>query len=108
VMWKLAEEQAEVAGAQVHLATPAWDAGLPISYFTVSLRSEGFAPLWEEWKLQLQKEAFAEIKAAEYETNPLVNKIREVEVRGELPLLLATLRHLSAPGRVWPRGQRRV
>ncbi len=95
VMWKLAEEQAEVAGAQVHLATPAWDAGLPISYFTVSLRSEGFASLWEECQRRLITEPFSQIKAAEYETNPLVNKIREVEVRGELPLLLATLRHLA-------------
>ncbi|MEA3355815.1 MAG: phosphoribosylaminoimidazolesuccinocarboxamide synthase [Candidatus Bipolaricaulota bacterium] len=95
VIWRLVEEEAQEAGAQIHLATSAWDAGPPVAYFTFPIQGGGFDPLWKDLYRKLEKRPFAQIKAAEYETNPLVNKIREIEVQGELPLLIQTLRWLA-------------
>ncbi len=95
VIWQLVETEAEEAGAQVHLATPAWDAGPSLSYFAFPIHGNRFDPLWKDLHRKLEGKPFCQIKAAEYETNPLVNRIREIEVQGELPLLIETLRRLA-------------
>ena len=95
VVWQLIAENAQQAGAQIHLATPEWDAGPTLSYFTIPIYQDEFAPLWEDMHRKLRKHSFAEIKQAEYTTNPLACKIREAEVKLELPLLLETLRCLA-------------
>jgi len=95
VIWQLIFENANQAGAQIHLATPEWDAGPVLSYFTIPIDQDDFKPLWEDLHHKLRTRSFAEIKQAEYTTNPLARKIREAEVQLELPLLLKTLRYLS-------------
>ncbi len=95
VVWQLIAKNAQQAGAQIHLATPEWDAGPTLSYFTIPIYQGEFKPLWEDLHHKLRQHSFAKIKQAEYTTNPLACKIRAAEVKLELPLLLETLRCLA-------------
>lgn len=95
VIWQLIEEEAEAAGAQIHLATSKWDAGPTLSYSTVPIQSREFAPLWEEFREKLREKSFNKIKREEYATSRLVSRIRRAAAALELPLLLETLRLLA-------------
>ncbi|MCI2424759.1 hypothetical protein LM599_01840 [Candidatus Acetothermia bacterium] len=95
VIWQLIAENASQAGVQIHLATSEWDAGPTLSYCTTPIDQGEFKPLWEDMYQKLRKHSLAEIKQAEYMTNPLACKIREAEAKLELPLLLETLRSLA-------------
>jgi phosphoribosylglycinamide formyltransferase-1 len=95
VMWQLISARAAETGAMMHLVTPELDEGPPISYFRFSLRTPEFIPLWEETEKKLLKYHLTGLKKLEGEENKLFKKIREEEVKRELPLIVYTLKYLG-------------
>lgn len=95
VIWQLLLEEADTAGAMMHLATPELDRGPAVSYFSFSLRGPGWDELWEEWRRQ--KAATLTYLAAHGQGNTpgpearLFWAVRREEARRELPLLILTL-----------------
>ncbi|MCD6567324.1 MAG: phosphoglycerate transporter [Dehalococcoidia bacterium] len=78
VIWKLIRDNADEAGAMMHLVTPRLDEGPVISYCTFPIKGDIFAPYWQ----QDNREA-------------LFHLIREHELMREFPLIVATLKLLS-------------
>lgn len=99
VIRQLIESEAESAGAQIHLATPEWDAGPTLSYATIPIKGGEFAPLWEEVRERLAEGPSAKINRDQYTTSRLAARltavIRQAEAALELPLLIETLRLLA-------------
>lgn len=85
VIWKLIEEKAPVAGAYMHLVTPELDLGPIVTYCTFPIHGPGFDGLWND---VAQAPSPAEA--------PLFQRIREEGVRREVPLILETIKALSA------------
>lgn len=79
VMLELATSGASRTGAMVHIVTPELDRGPTLSYFSFPLEGEPFDSLREA----------ADVTA-------LADAIRAQELRREFPLILTTLRALSA------------
>lgn len=95
VMWQLISARACETGAMMHLVTPELDEGPPLSFFRFSLRSSEFLPLWGETEKKLLKYHLTGLKNLEGEENKLFKKIREKEVKRELPLIVYTLKYLG-------------
>ncbi len=95
VIWQLISARACETGAMMHLVTPELDEGPPISYFRISLRTSEFLPLWKAAEEVLLKYHLSGLKIREGEKNLLFQKIREEEVKRELPLIVYTLKYLA-------------
>ncbi len=95
VMWQLISARASEAGAMMHKVTPELDEGPAISYFKFSLRTPEFQTLWEYTEVLLLKHHLSGLKKLEGENNKLFKKIREEEVKRELPLIVYTLKYLA-------------
>ncbi len=95
VIWQLIEARARRTGVMMHLATPALDAGPPVTYCTYPIRGAAFDRLWRE----MEGRDVAAVKAAEGEANALFAEIRRHGLARELPLVVETLRAF-AEGRV--------
>jgi phosphoribosylglycinamide formyltransferase-1 len=96
VMWQLMAGGIKEAGAMMHLATPKLDAGPPVTYFRFPLIGPEFEPLWDQFAEKRQKQSLPEIQAQEGIAEPLFAKIRAAELRREFPLILLTLKNLTA------------
>ncbi|QER41252.1 formyl transferase [Thermodesulfobacterium sp. TA1] len=94
VIWQLISARAMETGAMIHRVTPELDEGPALTYFRLNLRTPEFIPLWKETELKLLKHHLSGLKKLEGEKNPLFVKIREEEVKRELPLLVFTLKYL--------------
>ena len=95
VIWQLISARACETGAMMHLVTPELDEGPPISFFRFSIRTPEFLPLWEDTEKKLLKYHLTGLKKFEGEKNRLFKKIREEEVKRELPLIVYTLKYLG-------------
>lgn len=95
VMWQLISARACETGAMMHLVTPELDEGPALSFFRFSLRTPEFLPLWENTEKKLLKYHLSGLKKLEGEENELFKKIREEEVKRELPLIVYTLKYLG-------------
>ncbi|PMP65191.1 MAG: formyl transferase [Thermodesulfobacterium geofontis] len=95
VMWQLISARSAETGAMMHLVTPELDEGPPISFFRLPLRTPEFLPLWEETEKKLLKYHLTGLKNLEGEENRLFKKIREEELKRELPLIVYTLKYLG-------------
>lgn len=99
VIWQLIREEADEQGAMIHLCTPDWDEGPPLTYCQFSLRTEAFEPLWRQMREKLKRRELEEIIREEGEGEPLFRRIRKEGERRELPLLAYTIK-LFSEGRV--------
>lgn len=103
VVWQLLLEEAEAAGAMVHLVTPELDRGPAVSYFSFPLRGPDWDELWRDWRQR--RAAVEKVLAARgrgFTPGPeerLFWAVRREEARRELPLLVHTL-DLVARGEV--------
>ena len=95
VVWQLISARSTETGAMIHLVTPDLDEGPPITFFRFSLRTPEFLPLWEETEKKLLKYHLSGLQKLEGEKNKLFQKIREEEVKRELPLIVYTLKYLG-------------
>ncbi|MCU4138022.1 MAG: Folate-dependent phosphoribosylglycinamide formyltransferase PurN [Thermodesulfobacteria bacterium] len=95
VVWQLISARSTETGAMMHLVTPDLDEGPPITFFRFSLRTPEFLPLWEETEKKLLKYHLSGLQKLEGEKNKLFQKIREEEVKRELPLIVYTLKYLG-------------
>ena len=95
VIWQLISARSTETGAMMHLVTPDLDEGPPITFFRFSLRTPEFLPLWEETEKKLLKYHLSGLQKLEGEKNKLFQKIREEEVKRELPLIVYTLKYLG-------------
>ena len=91
VIWQLIDNQAETAGAMMHLVTPELDKGPPVAYCTFPIRGKPFDRYWREIKGQPTEE----IKKKQGENNRLFRLIRQYELAREFPLITLTLKSLS-------------
>ena len=91
VIWKLIETRASRTGAMMHLATEEVDRGPVVSYCTLPITGEVFAPYWRA----LEQCDLTSIKEAQGEDLPLFQQIRQAEYRKEPYLLLETLRAIE-------------
>ncbi len=95
VIWELIRKRAADHGAMIHLCTPEWDEGPPLTYCEFSLRTGEYFQLWEDIQVRLEEMSMEEIIEEMGEDDPLFKKIRkDGEVR-ELPLLAYSIRLFS-------------
>ncbi len=99
VIWQLIREGADRQGAMLHLCTPEWDRGAPLTYCGFSIRGEGYDGLWENLEAKLEDRTLEDIARTEGVDEPLFKKIREDGAKRELPLIVETIRSF-ADGRV--------
>ena len=95
VMWQLISARAYETGAMMHIVTPELDEGPAISFFRINLRTKNFLPLWEEAEKYLLKLHLSGVKKRFGNNFSLFKKIREEEVKREVPLILITLKYLA-------------
>ncbi|NPA39147.1 MAG: formyl transferase [Thermodesulfobacteria bacterium] len=99
VMWQLISARSAETGAMMHLVTPELDEGPAVSFFRINIRSEEFEKLWQEAEPLLLKHHLSGVKKLYGEKFPLFQKIREEELKREIPLIIFTLKAV-AEGRV--------
>lgn len=95
VIWELMEKRERESGILIHRVTPELDEGPPLSFVRYSLKGKNFNSLWEEWKKKRGETSLEEIKRKEGEKEPLFQKIREEEVKREIPLLVQTIKAIA-------------
>ena len=78
VIWTLIQNNADTAGAMMHLVTPELDRGPAVSYCLFSIKGYPFAEYWRK-----------------DDKNMLFRLIRQHELAREFPLIILTLQSLS-------------
>ncbi|MFW6118207.1 MAG: phosphoribosylglycinamide formyltransferase [Chloroflexota bacterium] len=78
VIWTLIRNEADTAGAMIHLATPELDRGPAVSYCLFSIKVDPFAEYWRKGDKDM-----------------LFRLIRQHELAREFPLIILTLLALS-------------
>jgi len=78
VIWKLIQDEADKAGAMIHLVTPELDRGPAIGYCLFPIKGKPFDQYWQS-----------------SDRNMLFNLIRQHELAREFPLIISTLKALS-------------
>ena len=78
VIWTLIQNEADIAGAMIHLATPELDRGPVVSYCLFSIKGDPFAEYWRKGDKDM-----------------LFRLIRQHELAREFPLIILTLQDLS-------------
>ena len=78
VIWTLIQNEADTAGAMIHLATPELDRGPVVSYCLFSIKGGPFAEYWRKGDKDM-----------------LFRLIRQHELAREFPLIILTLQDLS-------------
>ena len=99
VIWQLIREDADRQGAMLHLCTPEWDRGAPLTYCGFSLRGGDYDKLWENLYAKLEESTLEDIAKTEGVEEPLFKRIRADGAKRELPLIVETIRSF-ADGRV--------
>ena len=78
VIWTLIQNEADIAGTMIHLATPELDRGPVVSYCLFSIKGDPFAEYWRKGDKDM-----------------LFRLIRQHELAREFPLIILTLQDLS-------------
>jgi phosphoribosylglycinamide formyltransferase-1 len=99
VVWKLIEVKADRQGAMIHLCTPDWDEGPPLTYCGFSLSTRKYNKLWAWMDLKLRTKTLEQIKTEEGENEPLFMQMRKDGEIRELPLIAYSIK-LFADGKV--------
>ena len=82
-------------GAMLHICTPEWDRGAPLTFCRFPIRGEGYDALWESMEKKLSESDLETIIANEGTNEPLFKKIREDGAKRELPLIVETIRKFA-------------
>lgn len=93
VVWELVEKRATESGVMMHAVTPELDRGPVVTYCRYSLQGPGFDELWQRLpgdNEELRKLIAQEAVFKEKTIFPLHQKIREVGLKREFPLILQT------------------
>ncbi len=104
VIWELIDTQANDQGSMMHICTPEWDRGAPLTYCRFPIRGEGYDELWEDMERKRRDKDLDSIRLEEGVEEPLFKKIRADGFRRELPLILESIR-LFAAGEVRVKNQ---
>ena len=89
----------------LHLCTPEWDRGAPLTYCGFPIRGGDYDALWESMEGKLRSKSLEDIIRDEGADEPLFRRIREDGAKRELPLIVETIRKF-AEGRVEIRDKR--
>lgn len=95
VIWRLIRERSDRQGAMLHICTPEWDRGAPLTYCGFDIRGEGYDGLWSDLDSKLESSTLDEIIRKEGVNEPLFKKIREDGAKRELPLIVETIRKFA-------------
>ena len=95
VIWQIIREKADRQGAMLHICTPEWDRGAPLTYCGFPLRGGEYDALWAQFDEKLKTSTIEEIAAREGTEEPLFKKIREDGAKRELPLIVETIRQFA-------------
>ena len=95
VIWQLIREDADEQGAMLHICTPEWDRGAPLTYCKFSIRGDGYDDLWNDMKRKISESSLEDVIAKEGANEPLFKKIREDGAKRELPLIVETIRKFA-------------
>ena len=79
----------------MHIVTPEWDRGAPLTYCGFPIRGGEYDALWEDLNSKLKASTLEEIIKKEGIENPLFKKIREDGAKRELPLIVETIRKFA-------------
>ena len=95
VIWQLIRENANEQGSMLHICTPEWDRGAPLTFCKFSIRGKEYDELWEQMNEKLKTKSLDEIISEEGDKEPLFKKIREDGAKRELPLIVETIRKFA-------------
>ena len=95
VIWQLIREGKDRQGAMMHIVTPEWDRGAPLTYCGFPIRGGDYDALWDDLNEKLKTSTLDEIIASEGIQNPLFKRIREDGAKRELPLIVETIRKFA-------------
>ncbi len=95
VIWQLIRENAEKQGAMMHIVTPEWDRGAPLTYCQFPIRGGEYDKLWNDLNEKMKNKSLDDIIKEEGENLPLFKKIREDGAKRELPLIVETIRQFA-------------
>lgn len=95
VIWQLIRENADRQGAMMHIVTPEWDRGAPLTFCQFRIRGKEYDGLWEDLRERMKNKTLDEIIGDEGENLPLFRKIREDGAKRELPLIVETIRQFA-------------
>ncbi|MCQ2055977.1 MAG: phosphoribosylglycinamide formyltransferase [archaeon] len=96
VIWQLIRNNEIYQGAMMHVCTPEWDRGSPITYCEFSIHNREYVDLWMDLDKRLETKTLDEIVADEGAELPLFKKIREDGAKRELPLIVETIRKFAS------------
>ncbi|MCQ2086301.1 MAG: phosphoribosylglycinamide formyltransferase, partial [archaeon] len=96
VIWQLIRENEIYQGAMMHVCTPEWDRGAPITYCEFPIHNKEYDDLWIDLYKKLETKTLDDIVAEEGMDLPLFKKIREDGTRRELPLIVETIRQFAS------------
>lgn len=95
VIWQIIKARSKEHGAMMHLVSEELDKGPPLTYFSFSLKTPKFLPLWKVLENKLEKAgSFEDLLKKEGEKLSLFKEIREEGVKRELPLIYFTIKRL--------------
>ena len=95
VIWQLIREGADRQGAMMHIVTPDWDRGAPLTYCGFPIRGGDYDALWQDLEEKLKDRTLDDIISTEGTENPLFKKIREDGAKRELPLIVQTIKEFA-------------
>ena len=95
VIWQLIRGGADEQGAMLHICTPEWDRGAPLTFCRFPIRGEGYDQLWADMERKLEGSDLETVIATEGSNEPLFKKIREDGAKRELPLIVETIRQFA-------------
>ncbi len=98
VIWQLIRENKDRQGAMMHIVTPEWDRGAPLTYCGFPIRGGEYDALWKDLENKLKDSTLDELIKNEGIENPLFKKIREDGAKRELPLIVETIRKFADGG----------
>ena len=82
----------------MHIVTPEWDRGAPLTYCGFPIRGGIYDELWDDLNTKLKDKSLDDIIRSEGIENPLFKKIREDGAKRELPLIVETIRKFADGG----------
>ena len=95
VIWQLIRENADEQGAMLHICTPEWDRGAPLTFCRFPIRGAGYDELWADMEKKVSESGLEAVIANEGANEPLFKKIREDGAKRELPLIVETIRKFA-------------
>ena len=79
----------------MHIVTPEWDRGAPLTYCGFPIRGGDYDELWKDLEEKLKTKSLDDIIKSEGIENPLFKRIREDGAKRELPLIVETIRKFA-------------